>query len=72
MAVLKLINNSGLREENNLCFVNTSLQLLYSIPEIRDFFKNKAYKTDLTARLPLSDEISRIFKTEGRYKTSAA
>ena len=72
MAVLKLINNSGLKEEKNLCFVNTSLQLLYSIPEIRDSFNDKAYKTDLTARLPISDEISRIFKTKGRCKTSAA
>ena len=72
MAVLKLINNSGFSQEKNLCFVNTSLQLLYSIPEVRDFFKDKAYKTDLKARLPTADEISRIFRTEGRCKTSAA
>ena len=72
MAVLKLVNNSGFREEKNLCFVNTSLQLLYSIQEVRDFFKDKVYKTDLAKRLPVSDEISRIFKTEGKCRTSAA
>ena len=72
MTVLKLINNSEFREEKNLCFVNTSLQLLYSIKDVRDFFKDKVYKTDLAERLPVSDEISRIFKTEGKCSTSAA
>ena len=72
MTVLKLINNSEFREEKNLCFVNTSLQLLYSIKDVRDFFKDKVYKTNLAERLPVSDEISRIFKTEGKCRTSAA
>ena len=72
MTVLKLINNSEFREEKNLCFVNTSLQLLYSIKDVRDFFKDKVYQTDLAERLPVSDEISRIFKTEGKCRTSAA
>ena len=62
--VLKLMNNTGYKDEKNLCFVNTSLQLLYSIPEVRDFFKGRKYRTEYKGRLPVSDEIYRIFKTE--------
>ena len=72
MAVLKLINNTGQRDEKNLCFVNTSLQLLYSISEVRDFFQEKVYRKNYKERLPISDEVSRIFKTEGQFRTSAA
>ena len=72
MAVLKLINNSGNREEKNLCFVNTSLQLLYSIKEIRDLYKNKVYRENPAQKFPVSDELSRIFRTAGECKTSAA
>ena len=67
MAVLKLINNSDHREEKNLCFVNASLQLLYSITEIRDFYKNEVYRDNPAQRFPASDELSRIFRTAGVY-----
>ena len=72
MVVLKLINNSGHSEEKNLCFVNASLQLLYSIPDVRNFFKDRAYRTDTPLRFPISDELSRIFRTAGQFRTSAA
>ena len=44
MTALRLINNPSLEEEKNLCFVNSSLQLLYCIPEARKFFINQEYK----------------------------
>ena len=70
--VLKLINNTGCKDEKNLCFVNTSLQLLYSIPEVRHFFKDRIYRTGYKGRLPVSDEIFRIFKAEGQSRTTAS
>ena len=72
MSVLKLINNTGHREEKNLCFVNASLQLLHSIPEVREFFTHRVYRISSKEKLPISDEISRIFRTDGEFKTSAA
>ena len=72
MTVLKLVNNTSYEAEKNLCFVNASLQLLYSIPGVRHFFQKKEYRLNYTERLAVSDEISRIFKTEGRFRTSAA
>ena len=72
MPVLKLVNNTGNREEKNLCFVNASIQLLYSIPEVREFFTKREYRISSGERLPYSDEISRIFRTGGEFTTSAA
>ena len=74
MAALKLVNNSGLETERNLCFVNVALQLLYSVPEIRSFFVNQVYKTnqDDSADLKICDELSRIFKSAGCHAASAA
>ena len=72
MAPLKLVNNTGLRSEANLCYVNSSLQLLNIIPEIRDLFVAKQYKKNFSGRLPISDELSRIFCTDGKFLTSAA
>ena len=74
MAVLKLINNSWDESTRNLCFVNTSLQLLYSLPEVRSFFVNQDYKINQneSANLKICNEVSRIFKTAGQFTTSAA
>ena len=44
MTLLKLVNNTGLISEKNLCYINTELQLLYSIPEIKEFFVSKKYR----------------------------
>ena len=72
MTVLKLVNNTGLKAEKNLCFVNATLQLLYSIPDVRIFFKKKEYRQNHAEGLPVCDEISRIFKSDGKFRTSAA
>jgi ubiquitin C-terminal hydrolase len=72
MAALKLVNNTGLKSEKNLCFVNTELQLLYSIPDVKDFFASKKYRENYPEKLPICDELSRIFRTEGRFQTTAA
>ena len=72
MAALRLVNNTGLKSEKNLCYVNTELQLLYSTPDVRHFFASKAYRGNFLERLPVCDELSRIFRTEGRFQSSAA
>ena len=72
MAALKLVNNTGLNSEKNLCYVNTELQLLYSTPDVRNFFASKIYREDYHGRLLVCDELSRLFRTEGRFQTSAA
>ena len=72
MAALKLVNNTGFNSERNLCFVNTELQLLYSIPDVKSFFVSKKYREGYPERLPICDELSRIFKTEGEFQTTAA
>ena len=71
MTALKLVNNTGLKAEKNLCFVNSTLQLRYSILDWRDFFEQKEYIQNQAERLPVFDEISRIFKSEGKFRTSA-
>ena len=72
MSALKLVNNTGLESEKNLCFVNTELQLLYSIAHVKDFFSSKKYRGNFQTKLPLCDELSRIFNTGGRFQTTAA
>ena len=72
MAALKLVSNTGLNSEKNLCFVNTELQLLYSLPDVREFFCLQKYKENFYGKLNVCDEISRIFRTEGRIETTAA
>ena len=72
MSALKLVNNTGVEAEKNLCFVNATLQLLHSIPDVKVFFKQKEYRLNYIERLPVCDEISRIFRTEGKFRTSTA
>ena len=72
MTALKLVNNTSLRSEKNLCYVNTELQLLYSIPDVNQFFTSKKYRESYEQRLPVCDEISRIFGTGGQIQASAA
>ena len=72
MAPLKLVNNTGLESEANLCFVNSALQLLNSIPEFKQFFADKEYRQHFPEKLPISDELSRIFITDGKFPTSTA
>ena len=73
MAALRLINNSSLESEKNLCFVNASLQLMYCLPEVKKFFINQEYKInqDESADLVICDEMSSIFKSGGNYASAA-
>ena len=72
MFPLRLVNNTGYESEKNLCFVNTALQLLYSIAEFRNIFKNQVFNTNVNISFPICNELSRIFRTEGNFPTSAA
>ena len=62
---LKLANN--LRNDKdtwNLCFVNATVQTIYGITELRDYFKSLNYEDPVN--LPICREITRIFKSEGK------
>ena len=71
MAPQKLKNNTGLNEEKNLCFVNSALQLLNSINELKNLFVSKRYRKNLHDTSPISDELSRLFSLEGKVTGSA-
>ena len=72
MAALKLVNNTGLKSEKNLCYVNTELQLLYSTPDVRSFFASRKYRENYQERLLVCDELSRLFRAKGQFQRSAA
>ena len=72
MIPLRLVNNTGYELDKNLCFVNTALQLLNSIQEFREFFKNQEYKNNVNGSFPICEELSNIFRTDGKCSTSAA
>ena len=67
----KLTNNTGQPAENNICFLNASLQALNSVDFCREFFVNRSFDPgDL--KFPICDEISRIFKfSSSNFVTSA-
>ena len=70
---MKLVNNTFLESEKNLCFVNTALQLLHSVPRMDLFFKLKEYKLpyEKDRQMKICEEISRLFRSKENY-TSAA
>ena len=72
MASLKLINNSGQITEKNICFVNTALQLLFSIPEVKSFFSNTDYWKAVTSDISVCKELGRIFQTAGHLSSAAS
>ena len=72
MGLIKLRNNTGLASERNICYVNSMLQLLKSVNEFEDLFTTGRYRVDKKSKLPVSDEISRIFKFSGNSPTSAS
>ena len=61
------LGNSGSAPgpEQNICFINSILFLLFSVPAFRDFFKKKDYrgKKNLYGgqKVPICDEVSSIF-----------
>ena len=66
---LKLLNNID-NDTRNLCFVNSAIQLLHSIPEVRNYFKHLEYS--LEYNMPVCMELKRIFKSEGGLVVSGA
>ena len=66
---LKLLNNID-NDTRNLCFVNSAIQLLHSIPEIRNYIKHLEYNLEFD--LPVCMELKRIFKSEGKLVVSGA
>lgn len=71
---LQLVNNTGLKAEQNICFVNISVQLLNCIPSIQAYFKKKCYKLEMigSKKTDICDEISDIFIPSGKRYCSAA
>ena len=68
--VLKLVNNRKYKTDNtrNLCFVNAAIQTFYRNPDFQTYFKHKENDDSQ----PICNEISRIFKSEGKSSVSTA
>ena len=64
-------NKTRLRKDQNLCFVNATLQVLYSIEDVREIF-TAADPTAFPPSWPLSKELSRIFHSAGTEEISAS
>ena len=68
---LKLVNNvTNDKNTWNLCFVNATVQTIYAITELRDYFKSLNYEDPVN--LPICREITRIFKSEGKSLESTS
>ena len=74
LSTMKLVNNTNLDSERNLCFVNTALQLLYSVPRMKSFFQMKEYRlsAEQKRKMQICDEISRLFSSDGNFLSSAS
>ena len=70
---MKLVNNTSLASESNICFVNTALQLLHCVPRMKTFFKLREYRLPMEQKrqMKICDEIARLFTTEGNFVSSA-
>ena len=71
MAPIRLRNNTSYTEKN-LCFVNSSLQLLNSIEEFREIFTSGSYQQYAIGNTPIWNEMSRLFKFSGSSSASAS
>ena len=72
MFTLKLANSGGAPgPEQNICFINAVLNLLFSVTAFRKFFQRKLYDSQgQRQKLSLCEEISAIFNCVGT-RTSA-
>jgi hypothetical protein len=72
MLPLVLSNNkSRLNKDQNLCFVNSTLQVLYRIDELRDIYQAvdpSAFPDDW----PISKELCRLFQSAGTVEISGS
>jgi hypothetical protein len=64
-------NKTRLRKDQNLCFVNATLQVLYSIDDVRAIFTADD-PSAFPPSWPLSKELSRIFHSAGTQEISAS
>ena len=67
MFTLKLANSGGAPgPEQNICFINAILNLLFSVTVFRDFFLKKLYaRKGNRQKLSICEEISAIFNCVG-------
>ena len=72
MAPMKLKNEVVGGKIQNLCFVNTSVQMLASLPEFRQYFVERKYRdTDNNNRdFTVSDQLCDIFTSNGQIAVS--
>ena len=59
------LTNSHSDAETNICFVNSSIQLLCSIPFIREFFQLEMYSISPQRSYKLCSEMKRLFCRKG-------
>ena len=71
---MRLVNNTNLKSERNICFINTALQLLHSVPRMKRFFQMREYRlsTEGKKKMQICDEIARIFSSDGSLSSTAA
>ena len=70
---MKLVNNTS-DSEKNLCFVNSALQLLSSVPRINMLFKAREYRLPHEHKrvMKICDEVARLFSSGGHFAVSSA
>ena len=75
MVYLRLFNTTSKRHskvsERNACFVNGSLQLINSVPDVRSYFVEEKFRTDDSQQFPICDQISEIFRASTDIVSSA-
>ena len=74
MFTLKLANSGGAPgPEQNICFINAVLNLLFSVTAFRDFFQKKLYASKgQRKKLSICEEISAIFNCVGSRTSAGA
>ena len=67
-----VLSNNKLRDskERNLCFVNSALQVLYCIDDVREIFQS-VDPSAFPESWPISKELCRLFQSAGTYEISA-
>ena len=71
---LQLVNNTGLKAEQNICFVNVVVQLLNNVTNFQAYFKKRYYKLEMAGskKTEICDELSNLFILSGKRYCSAA
>ena len=74
MSTIKLANSGGAPgPEQNICFINAVLNLLFSVTAFRDFFQRKLYaRKGKRQKLSICEEISAIFNCVGARTSAGA